>query len=109
MVVLDCEVAWYGDPAFDLAFLLNHLHLKGLLHAGLRGLVEAFVEAYGAEEELRRRTAILLPMLMLARVDGKSPVEYLTPEQRQHVREFTRPRIAEAVDSLDKITNDWFS
>lgn len=33
MVLLDCEVAWYGDPAFDLAFLLTHLHLKALYHA----------------------------------------------------------------------------
>ena len=30
-VLLDQEVAWYGDPAFDLAFLLNHLYLKSLL------------------------------------------------------------------------------
>ena len=33
MVLLDCEVAWYGDPAFDLAFLLTHLLLKGIYHA----------------------------------------------------------------------------
>ena len=30
-VVLDAECAWYGDPAFDLAFLLNHLVLKSAL------------------------------------------------------------------------------
>ena len=28
-VILDAECAWYGDPAFDLAFVLNHLLLKG--------------------------------------------------------------------------------
>ena len=28
-VILDCEVAWYGDPSFDLAFLLNHLLVEG--------------------------------------------------------------------------------
>src|ERR1700758_5525523 len=33
MVLLDCEVAWYGEPAFDLAFLVNHLLLKSLFHA----------------------------------------------------------------------------
>lgn len=27
-VFLDAECAWYGDPAFDLAFCLNHLLLK---------------------------------------------------------------------------------
>ena len=29
-VLLDAECAWYGDPAFDLAFCLNHLLLKCL-------------------------------------------------------------------------------
>ncbi len=33
MVLLDCEVACYGEPAFDIAFLLNHFFLKSLLHA----------------------------------------------------------------------------
>ena len=27
-VFLDAECAWFGDPAFDLAFCLNHLLLK---------------------------------------------------------------------------------
>ena len=35
-VLLDCEVAWYGDPAFDVAFLLTHLLLKSLYHAPAR-------------------------------------------------------------------------
>ena len=30
-VFLDAETAWWGDPAFDLAFCLNHLLLKRLL------------------------------------------------------------------------------
>ena len=29
-VFLDAECAWYGDPAFDLAFCVNHLLLKCL-------------------------------------------------------------------------------
>src|SRR3546814_2979244 len=29
-IFLDAECAWYGDPAFDLAFCLNHLLLKCL-------------------------------------------------------------------------------
>ncbi len=29
-VILDAECAWYGDPAFDVAFCLNHLLLKCL-------------------------------------------------------------------------------
>ncbi|HEY8067765.1 MAG TPA: phosphotransferase, partial [Burkholderiales bacterium] len=36
-VFLDAECAWYGDPAFDLAFCLNHLLLKGLWVPTRRG------------------------------------------------------------------------
>ncbi len=50
MVLLDCEVAWYGDPVFDAAFLLNHLLLKALYHAphdaGLASMVQAFWKYY---------------------------------------------------------------
>ncbi len=35
-VFLDAECAWWGDPAFDLAFCLNHLLLKCLWVPGAR-------------------------------------------------------------------------
>ena len=35
-VFLDAECAWYGDPAFDLAFCLNHLLLKADRRASRR-------------------------------------------------------------------------
>ncbi len=86
-VLLDAECAWYGDPAFDLAFCLNHLLLKTLARPdrreALAAAFSALVEAYAAEvtweppAEVLARTARLLPALFLARVDGKSPVEYL--------------------------------
>ncbi len=45
--------------------------------------------------DLEARAASLLPALLLARVDGKSPVEYLTDEARkQGVRDFALPRLA---------------
>ena len=87
-VFLDAETAWYGDPAFDLAFCLNHLMLKQLVApsacAALRESFAALAAAYLAHvdweprEALEARAASLLPGLFLARVDGKSPVEYLT-------------------------------
>ncbi|MEP7245898.1 MAG: phosphotransferase, partial [Gammaproteobacteria bacterium] len=39
-VLLDAECAWYGDPAFDLAFLLNHTLLKWALLSTLRAGLE---------------------------------------------------------------------
>ena len=89
-VFLDAECAWYGDPAFDLAFCLNHFLLKCLarpasVDAFLKSfdaLAESYLEAVTAEPrgDIEARTARLLPGLFLARVDGKSPVEYLTRE-----------------------------
>jgi aminoglycoside phosphotransferase (APT) family kinase protein len=112
-VFLDAECAWYGDPAFDLAFCLNHLLLKCLWNPAARG---AFLEcfdslsaAYLAKvpfENVQRRTATLLPALLLARVDGKSPVEYLTEPQRGLVRAIARELIPTAT-SLEQIRRAW--
>ncbi len=86
-VFLDAECAWYGDPAFDLAFCLNHLLLKCLWMSSARegflasydSLAEAYLTGRGnAADPVEDRAARLLPGLLLARVDGKSPVEYVT-------------------------------
>jgi aminoglycoside phosphotransferase (APT) family kinase protein len=83
-VFLDAECAWYGDPAFDLAFCLNHLLLKCLWNrdaaARFLSCFDSLSAAYlaPANEALEERTAALLPGLLLARIDGKSPVEYIT-------------------------------
>ena len=116
-VVIDAECAWYGDPAFDLAFVLNHLLLKGAWQTQWRDLYlvayATLVDAYRLHvtwerwPELESRTATLLPGLMLARVDGKSPVEYLTPSAAGAVREFARRELAEGTGSLAGIAERW--
>ncbi len=117
-VVLDCETAWFGDPAFDLAFLLNHLHLKALHHApndiGMSALVHTATESYFATSDLKGsddmnlRTARLLLMLMLARVDGKSPAEYLNnkPGKQNFIREFVTHRLGKNL-CLQEISQAW--
>jgi aminoglycoside phosphotransferase (APT) family kinase protein len=96
-VLLDAECAWYGDPAFDAAVCLNHLLLKCLWNPlardGLLACFDAMQRAWldAAHWEpaapLAARVAALLPGLMLARVDGKSPVEYIDREpDRERVR-----------------------
>lgn len=109
-VLLDAETAWYGDPAFDAAFLLNHLMLKSLhvpaLHAALQRQAGEFRDIWLGQfpadlrVSLEQRVAALLPCLMLARVDGKSPVEYLQPANQQRVREIAMPLIATPVSRL---------
>ena len=112
-VFLDAECAWYGDPAFDLAFCLNHLLLKGLWVPGARfaflkcfdALASSYLER-ASFEGVEERTASLLPALLLARVDGKSPVEYLSEPQRQLVRGFARPLVGRS-SSLAEIRSLW--
>ena len=64
-VFLDAECAWYGDPAFDLAFCLNHLLLKCLWvpKATPRFLAcfDALVATYAPDAALEQRAAALLP------------------------------------------------
>ena len=117
MVLLDGEVAWYGDPAFDVAFLLNHLFLKGLYHAPhgavLADMAEEFWRCYrktrveaGGEPETR--VARLLPLLLLARVDGKSPVEYLDASRAEFVRRFVRQQLGRGHLELPALTAAWW-
>jgi aminoglycoside phosphotransferase (APT) family kinase protein len=92
-VFLDAECAWWGDPAFDVAFCLNHLALKCVAvphaqqalwrsFAALAGAYRPHI-AWEAPAAFERRAATLLPALMLARIDGKSPVEYITDRAQQ--------------------------
>jgi len=115
-IFLDAECAWYGDPAFDLAFVLNHLLLKGAwrpqwreryadAHSALAAAYFARV-AWEPRASCDARTAALLPGLMLARIDGKSPVEYLTDQQKQVVRNIARELIPTAT-SLQQIRQAW--
>jgi aminoglycoside phosphotransferase (APT) family kinase protein len=117
-IFLDAECAWYGDPAFDLAFCLNHLLLKCLwTPAATAAFLRSFdtlAEAYlaGVEWEprasLEARAAHLLPGLFLARVDGKSPVEYVTEEaDRERVRRTARPLILKPPATVATVREAW--
>jgi 5-methylthioribose kinase len=89
VLMLDLEVAHRGDRAFDVAFLLAHLAMKRThlpqCAAALTSAAEAFVAGYGERLPAQHVTAEL-GCLLLARVDGKSPAEYLTGPERDAVR-----------------------
>jgi len=117
-ILLDAECAWYGDPAFDLAFLLNHLLLKCLWNPGARpAFIECFRRiattyrdaiAWEQASALEARAAMLLPALMLARIDGKSPVEYLTAEtDKALVRRFARQMLLQPIPTVGDIGRAW--
>ncbi len=115
IVVLDCEVATYGDPAFDVAFMLSHLFLKMLYHRNyyseIRSSVKAFLEAYGISSmDFEARTGRLLLLLLIARVSGKSPVEYLKVDSAKlFLLSFARLQLIQNPKGLNNILEDWES
>jgi 5-methylthioribose kinase len=113
-VFLDAETAWFGDPAFDLAFCLNHFLLKKAFlpqfAPAFENCFKSFAESYLNEvnwercEEIEARTARLLPVLHLARIDGKSPVEYIRDEKLQNqIRQTARNLIFNPKSRLSEI------
>ena len=117
-ILIDAECAWYGDPAFDLAFCLNHMLLKCLWRPQWR---EQYLECYDAlastylgrvdwepRAAIEARVAHLLPGLFLGRVDGKSPAEYLSDEQdKERVRRVARSFLLRPTDKLVSIRDAW--
>lgn len=102
LMVIDWEVVHWGDPAFDAAFLSNHLLLKAVCVPGsaqkLASAAAAFWRALHAAapglDWLEPAAMRHLGCLLLARVDGKSPAEYLRDESvKQKLRGAARDLI----------------
>ncbi len=119
-VILDAECASWGDPAFDLAFCLNHLLLKAVWHreharsyaAAFAALRAAYWPHVGWEDRgaFERRAAPLLAGLLLARIDGKSPVEYLTADrQKDFVRSAAREFLCAPGLDLGGLAERWYA
>ncbi|MBU1358904.1 MAG: aminoglycoside phosphotransferase family protein [Gammaproteobacteria bacterium] len=117
-VFLDAECAWYGDPAFDLAFCLNHMLLKSAARPAITSdflrCFEALAASYlpGVRWEpaaaFEARCAALLGGLLLARIDGKSPAEYITAEpDRERVRRVAASLLREPARRLSDIIQRW--
>ncbi|MGH8940498.1 MAG: phosphotransferase, partial [Actinomycetes bacterium] len=109
--VIDFEVAHYGDPAFDLAFLLSHLLLKAVhrpVDAVLFGeCAMTFGEAYRGcvPPPLRPEWPYVLGhtgCLLLARVAGKSPAEYLDPAGRSVAHELGRRLLVDPPSTIER-------
>jgi Ser/Thr protein kinase RdoA (MazF antagonist) len=111
--LIDFEVVHWGDPAFDAAFLLNHLFLKAchkpfyaaLYFGAVREFWRSLLEGAGGEcgTGFERMTTRHLGALMLARIDGKSPVEYITDDPtKQRVRGLARQILLEPANNLEE-------
>ena len=117
-VFLDAECACIGDPAFDIAFCLNHFLLKCIwtpsaerdFIACFRQMSSSYLEEVDWEnsDTFEVRAATLLPGLFLGRVDGKSPAEYVTEEKdKEKVRRCARALLFNPPDRLIDVANAW--
>jgi aminoglycoside phosphotransferase (APT) family kinase protein len=97
LVLLDHEVIHWGDPAFDLGFALAHLLSKAhhlppargkFKHAALGFWIDYKIELDDPEwaADLDVLAARHTLGCLLARVAGKSVLEYLSPEERGRQR-----------------------
>jgi tRNA A-37 threonylcarbamoyl transferase component Bud32 len=105
MVLLDHEVIHFGDPAFDLGFSLTHFlskahHLPRLRPAFANAAREywaAYGEALGAlpwAADLEPRAVRHTLACLLARVSGRSPLEYLDARERRRQRDIVLEMMA---------------
>ena len=110
--LLDFEVAHWGDPAFDVAFMLNHLFIKSVYNADRNeryvSTARAFWDAYGdvaaVDAGFEANVVAELGVLALARVDGKSPVEYVTAETtKDRLRTVAKTVLTTDAATLDSV------
>jgi 5-methylthioribose kinase len=106
VTAIDFEVVHYGDPAFDIAFLINHLLLKSLYldSPGCKAAAQEFFNILARQLDepwLEAATIRHLGALMLARVDGKSPAEYIHGSPLEpRVRDIARDLILDPPQSI---------
>lgn len=97
LFLLDHEVIHIGDGAFDLGFLFAHLIGKSIFRPAyqttfLKGVNRVwfhYKQAHpkGFDLRERERRAVLHSLgCLLARVDGKSPLEYLEKKHKEKIR-----------------------
>ena len=116
VLLLDFEVAHLGNPVFDLAFMLNHFTLKAIYKPALserycaaaRSFWSTYLESADTPasdgDALETDTVRQLGALLLARIDGKSPAEYLTGNrQKQYARALARRMLSSEITSLKEL------
>ncbi|MCK9878869.1 aminoglycoside phosphotransferase family protein [Frankia sp. Ag45/Mut15] len=116
--VIDWEVAHFGDPTFDPAWTVGHLLLKSIHRPASASAYAAAARAFLAGLDAERLNGVAhggVPLdaaqlirqtgcLLLARVDGKSPAEYLTAAGRARTRALGRGML---VDPPATLTDTW--
>lgn len=116
MILLDFEVMHYGNPAFDVAFFLTHPLAKAIhdpaqaerLGEGIAKFWTAYKAHCGHRGAIEKEVMILWAAIAVARVVGKSPLEYMTTDAEKNAllnwsRKIVRAEIASIPDAASRI------
>jgi 5-methylthioribose kinase len=118
LILLDYEVVHFGDPAFDVGFALTHFLSKALhlprVRDRLASAAELFWQAYYDEVMQIDWAGAVEPRVvrhtlgcLLARVAGKSPLEYLTPWERTRQHDIVLTLMSEPPDNIPDLITEF--
>ncbi len=116
LILLDHEVIHIGDPGFDLGFGLTHLlskahHIleaRSIFRNAARQFWRRYEKTVGSAEfarSLQPRAVKHTLACLLARVDGRSPLEYLSPDERSAQRRTVLNLMCDPPATIDQLTH----
>jgi len=119
-VLLDHEVVHIGDPAFDIGFFLAHIlskahHLKTCrneLAQGAQLFWDAYVqelEAYSEKWKVEPRALRHTLGCLLARVAGRSQLEYLSVIERTVQKEAVLSMLTDVPLTISILINNFLA
>lgn len=119
LVLLDHEVIHWGDPAFDIGFALTHLlskshvlvdHRKDFIAAARQfwqQYRETVGEALWADDAFSARAARHTLGCLLARVSGRSTLEYMSKSKRRQQRQLVIPMMDAPPETVEGLIDRW--
>jgi thiamine kinase-like enzyme len=116
ILIIDFEVAHFGAPSFDIAFFINHFMLKAVKNKqwseAYLNAIKFMIAEYKRHcarldwKELEEQSVPMLACLFLARVDGKSPAEYITREEdKLLIRKISSHILLENFHTFEMVTD----
>ena len=109
LVLLDHEVIHWGDPSFDLGFALTHFLTKAHhvpdRQSAFAAAAEMFIDTYAPDSDLDARAVRQTLGCLLARVAGRSQLEYLSDEEKRRQREITVVLLRRPPDSVVELVD----
>lgn len=113
LILLDFEVIHFGDPAFDIGFSFAHFLAKAYFLPTARsdflGMARAYWRAYYQGLNPQMRATVVEPAprhtlaCVLARMAGRSPLEYLDQAQRSALKRIALELIEQELADMETL------